>query len=314
MALSNNINLIDSLPKVRGRYTENADLSKITWFRVGGMAEVLYKPADIDDLSFFLSEKPADVPITVLGVGSNVLIREGGVPGVVIRLGRGFNNIYIEGETIDVGAGVLDRNVAMACANEGLSNMEFLCGVPGTIGGALRMNAGCYGSEIKDILEHAVAMDPSGKLHQLTSEECQFGYRTSGVPDDWIFISARFKGNVANSNEIHQKINELLETREKTQPVKTRTGGSTFANPPGQKAWELIDQAKCRGMELGGAKVSELHCNFLINTGEATATDLEDLAETVRYRVKQTSGVELHWEIKRIGEYLAKVEKKAQVI
>lgn len=289
------------LPAVRGRYSTQTALASITWFRVGGPAEVIFKPASIQDLSLFLKEKPADLPIQVIGVGSNLLVRDGGVKGVVIRLGKGFTNSMVDGECIEVGAGMLDRNVALIARDEGIGGLEFLCGIPGTIGGALRMNAGCYNSEVKDILEYAVVMDAKGNLTRLSAQECGLSYRHSSIPEDWIFISAGFKGYKSSPAEIDEKMQRMLTQREQTQPVHTRTGGSTFANPEGHKAWELIDKAGCRGLKIGGAQVSELHCNFLMNVGDATAHDLETLGESVRERVKAQSGVELRWEIQRIG-------------
>lgn len=294
--------LINKLPNVRGRYTENGSLSKTTWFRVGGPAEVVFKPADVEDLRLFMKEKPKDVPVQVIGVGSNLLVRDGGVKGVVIRLGKGFSSIYVDGNTIEVGAAVHDRNVAITSQEEGIGGLEFFCGIPGTVGGALRMNAGCYGTEVKDVLRSAKAMDSQGNIHVLTPEECGFSYRKSSVPKDWIFLSASFEGHASTSEAVGKKIDEMLSQRESSQPVKSRTGGSTFANPDGHKAWELIDKAGCRGLTVGGAQMSEMHCNFMINTGTATATDLEQLGETVRSRVKETSGVDLRWEIQRIGE------------
>lgn len=296
--------LVNQLPVVRGRYTENASLAALTWFRVGGPAEVMFKPADLEDLRLFLREKPQGVPVHTMGVGSNLLVRDGGVPGVMIRLGKGFNNTAIEGDEVDVGAAVLDRNVALTCSAQGLGGLEFLAGIPGTIGGALRMNAGCYGAEIKDILVSALAVDGKGQLHRLSAEQCGFSYRHSCVPEDWIFIHARLKGYKSSAQEIQGRIEKLLSEREESQPLKTRTGGSTFANPLGAKAWELIDQAGCRGLKRGGAQVSQKHCNFFINTGDATAEDLENLGEEVRFRVKGASGIELRWEIQRIGAQL----------
>lgn len=293
--------IIARLPVIRGRYSEKTSLGSITWFRVGGPADVVFKPASLQDLSLFLKEKPADIALQVIGVGSNLLVRDGGVQGVVLRLGKGFNNIIVDDLTIEVGAGMLDRNVAMTARDEGIGGLEFLCGIPGTIGGALRMNAGCYGTEIKDVLEYAIAMDPKGNLHRLTAEECGFSYRHCSVPQDWIFVGACFKGTKSSFAEVDQKMQKMLQQREETQPVHTRTGGSTFANPDGHKAWELIDQAGCRGLQIGGAQVSELHCNFLMNVGDATAQDLEVLGETVRERVKIKSGIDLRWEIQRIG-------------
>lgn len=296
--------LIDRLPKVEGRYTPDAPLKNITWFQVGGPAEVVFKPASTEDLSFFLKNKPKDVAVNVIGVGSNLLARDGGVEGVTIRLGKGFNSIHIDPETclIDVGAGFLDRNLALMAKENGIGNLEFLCGIPGTIGGALRMNAGAYGMEIKDILQFAIALKPDGTAIKLTPQDMGFSYRHCSIPDDWIFIGAQFRGVKGDSQEIGRTITKLLADRDNSQPVKTRTGGSTFANPEGAKAWELIDKAGCRGLKAGGAQVSEMHCNFLINTGTATADDLETLGETVREKVKRTSGVDLRWEIQRIGK------------
>ena len=298
--MDNMHNLLQKLPSVRGRYTERAELSKLTWFRVGGPAEILYKPEDLEDLSFFLKQKSKEIPIFTLGVGSNLLVRDGGIQGVVMRL-SGFNNIVVQGNEIEVGAGVLDRTLALVAQDESLQNLESLAGIPGTIGGALRMNAGCYGTEIKDILVSALAIDGQGKIHKLTAEDMGFSYRHCEIPHDWIFVGARFKAKSGSSKEITARIENLLAEREEAQPVKSRTGGSTFANPEGLKAWEIIDKAGCRGLKIGGAQVSEKHCNFLINTGDATAEDLEILGETVRRRVKETSGVDLRWEIVRIG-------------
>jgi UDP-N-acetylmuramate dehydrogenase len=301
-------NLIERLPKVRGSYNANVALGKYVWFNVGGPAEVIYKPADTDDLSFFLKEKPRDIPINIIGVGSNLLVRDGLVPGVVIRLGKGFNNIAFHGNEVDVGAAVLDRTLAMCSVDEGLEGIEFLAGIPGTIGGGLRMNAGCYGTEMKDVVSAVFALDPRGTLHHLTLEEMGFSYRHCGIPENWIFIGARLRLRNGKSSIILEKITKLLEEREFTQPVRSRTGGSTFANPDGMSAWELIDQAGCRGLCIGGAQVSEKHCNFLINTGDATAEEIETLAEEVQRRVFETSGVDLRWEIRRIGKSASEVE------
>jgi UDP-N-acetylmuramate dehydrogenase len=294
-------NLINKLPFVRGKYVVNSDLSKVTWFRVGGSAEVVFKPADVDDLCAFMQEKPNNIPVHIMGVGSNLLVRDGGIPGVVIRLGRGFTNLFIDGEYVDVGAGYLDRNLAFACSEEGLEGLEFFAGIPGTIGGALRMNAGCYESEVKDVLVYAIAVDGQGKIHQVNAADCEFSYRHCGLPEDWIFVSARFKVTQSVKEKVQKTISEMLEKRENTQPIRTRTGGSTFANPAGEKAWELIDRAGCRGLQIGGAQMSPMHCNFMVNTGEATARDLERLGEEVRSRVQKSSGIELRWEIQRVG-------------
>ena len=293
--------LIERLPAVRGRLTENAPLAGITWFRVGGPAEVMFRPADREDLISFLAGKPADVPVTVIGVGSNLLVRDGGVPGVVIRLGKGFAEIKTAGTTVTAGAGALDLNVALSARDAGVAGLEFLCGIPGTVGGALRMNGGAYGKEMKDVTVSAEAMDPQGRVHQLRLAELGFTYRHCGVAEDWIFLSAQLAGTSDVPAAIAARMQEIQTKREATQPIRTRTGGSTFANPPGKKAWELIDGAGCRGLSRGGAVVSEKHCNFLINTGNATAADLEGLGEEVRRRVHETFGVTLDWEIRRIG-------------
>jgi UDP-N-acetylmuramate dehydrogenase len=271
---------IDALPPLKGRLRRDSDLAKITWFRVGG---------------------PADVPVTVIGVGSNLLVRDGGVPGVVIRLGKEFANIAVDGNLLRAGAATPDLYVARAARDAGLTGMEFLCGVPGTIGGALRMNAGAYGGEVKGALRRAWALDFTGILHELSNSEMDFSYRHCGVPEDWIFTEAEFEGRPGDKAEIATRMEEIGESRMDSQPVRSRTGGSTFANPEGGKAWQLIDAAGCRGLRMGGAMVSEQHCNFLINTGDASAADIEGLGEEVRRRVRETSGVELRWEIRRIG-------------
>ena len=305
MAAMQERSLIARLPAVRGRLSEQAPLNGITWFRVGGPAEVMFRPADRDDLLAFLAAKPADVPVTVLGVGSNVLIRDGGLPGVVIRLGRGFANIEaVEGDIL-CGAGALDLNVATSAKLFGIAGLEFLSGVPGTIGGALRMNAGAYGKEIKDILVWAEAADAEGKAHRLSLSDMGFQYRHSALPEDWIALAARLRGEPGDQPLIDARIREIQAQRAESQPLRTRTGGSTFKNPEGHKAWQLIDAAGCRGLKVGGAMVSEKHCNFLINTGDASAADLETLGEEVRRRVKDSSGIELEWEIRRLGLPLA---------
>jgi UDP-N-acetylmuramate dehydrogenase len=293
--------LIDRLPPVRGRLSEQVPLAPITWFRVGGAAEVMFRPADIDDLAAFLAAKPADVTVTMIGVASNLLVRDGGVEGVVIRLGRGFVEVRVEGSLVEAGAGALDLNVALACREAGVAGLEFLSGIPGTVGGALRMNAGAYGREIKDVLREAVALDGSGGRHVLPADALGLSYRHCSVPEDWLFVQARLTGQPGESGAIAQRMAEIQAAREAAQPVRARTGGSTFANPPGDKAWALVDRAGCRGLKRGGAMVSEKHANFLINTGTATAADLEALGEEVRRRVHETSGVMLEWEIRRIG-------------
>jgi len=293
--------LIDRLPQVRGRLTANAPLANVTWFRVGGPAEVMFKPADADDLSTFLAGCPADVPVTVIGVASNLLVRDGGVPGLVIRLGRAFVGITVNGSEITAGAAALDLNVANAARDVSLAGLEFLSGIPGTIGGALRMNGGAYGRELSNVVVSATAIDRAGKRHNLSREDLGLSYRHSDVPEDWIFTSAVLRGHPGDHTEISHCMHEIATSRAESQPVRARTGGSTFANPPGEKDWALIDRAGCRGLMIGGAQVSEKHCNFLLNLGVATADDLESLGEEVRRRVHETSGIELRWEIRRIG-------------
>jgi UDP-N-acetylmuramate dehydrogenase len=291
----------DTLPSVRGTYAENAPLKDLVWFRAGGNAEILFRPADADDLANFLTAKKSDTRVSVIGVGSNLLVRDGGIPGVVVRLPGAFGKMSVEGTRIRVGTAALDAAVARQAAEAGIGGLEFLRGIPGTVGGALRMNAGCYGREIKDIFVEATAIDGKGTKHVLNAADMNFVYRKAGLPEDFIFVEAVFEGERGDPVEIKARMNALVEQRESTQPVKSRTGGSTFKNPPGYKSWQLIDEAGCRGLILGQAQVSEKHCNFLINTGDATAADIEGLGEEVRARVKAKSGVELEWEIKRVG-------------
>ena len=298
--------LIERLPKVRGRLSENAPLAGITWFRVGGPAEVMFRPADRDDLAQFIAGLPAGVPVTVIGVGSNLLVRDGGVAGVVIRLGKGFAGIEARDGHLHAGAGALDINVARTAAEAGFAGLEFLSGIPGTMGGALRMNAGAYGRELVDVVIAAEALDARGALHRLDKQALGLSYRHSGVPEDWIFLGADLKTKAGDPAAIHARLSEIQSAREASQPIRSRTGGSTFANPTGHKAWELIDRAGCRGLRLGGAMVSQMHTNFLINTGNATAAEIETLGETVRRRVRETSGIELIWEMRRIGREAAR--------
>jgi UDP-N-acetylmuramate dehydrogenase len=294
--------LIGNLPKPRGRLEPNVPLADLTWFRVGGPAEVLFTPADESDLADFLRETPREIPVTVIGVGSNLLVRDGGVPGVVIRLGRGFADLAVEESSrIRTGAAVLDVRVARFALDHGIGALTFLRGIPGTIGGALRMNGGAYGRETKDVLVEARAVDREGTVHVLSNADMRFTYRHCGAPESLIFTAALLQGEPADTARIAREMDEITERRETTQPIKSRTGGSTFKNPPGHKAWQLIDAAGMRGFSIGAAKVSELHCNFLINEGGARAADIEALGETVRRRVRETSGVDLDWEIKRIG-------------
>lgn len=298
--------LRETLPVVRGTYSENAPLKDLVWFRAGGTAEILFRPADAEDLAQFLAAKPENLPVTIIGVGSNLLVRDGGIRGVVIRLPAAFGRIVIEKTRIRAGAAALDAAVARAAADAGLAGLEFLRGVPGTIGGALRMNAGCYGSEIRDIFVEATAVDGNGRVATLTPEAMAFRYRKSGAGEDLVFVDAVFEGRPDQPEAIRTRMNALVDAREASQPVKSRTGGSTFKNPDpessgGRKAWQLIDEAGCRGLMRGAAQVSEKHCNFLINTGEASAADIEGLGEEVRARVKAKFGVDLEWEIKRVG-------------
>jgi UDP-N-acetylmuramate dehydrogenase len=291
-----------AMPELRGRLAANQRLSELTWFRVGGPAQVFFTPADEDDLAYFLAHLPAELPVTVVGVGSNLIVRDGGLPGVVIRLApRGFGEVSAQGEVVSAGAAALDKRVAETAAAAGLSGLEFFFGIPGSIGGALRMNAGANGAETKDILIEASGVGRDGKKHVFSNAEMKFVYRNSGVDPSIIFTSARFRGKPAEPEVIRARMNEVQAHREAAQPIREKTGGSTFKNPPDNSAWKLIDAAGCRGLRVGGAQVSEMHCNFLINTGEATASDIETLGETVRTRVKENSGIELHWEIKRIG-------------
>jgi UDP-N-acetylmuramate dehydrogenase len=289
------------MPKLRGRLLANQSLKELTWFRVGGPAQLLFMPEDESDLSYFLSHLPADVAVTVIGLGSNLIVRDGGVPGAVIRLGRGFGEIAIEGNAVRAGAAVPDVKIARAAQEAGIAGLSFLRGIPGGVGGALRMNGGAYGRETKDALAEARAIDRQGRVHVLSNADMHYAYRHCGAPDDYIFTQALFAGEHGDPAAIAAEMDKITESREATQPVKSRTGGSTFKNPPGQKAWQLIDAAGCRGLCLGDAQVSEMHCNFLINLGNASAADIETLGETVRRRVKQKSGVDLDWEIKRVG-------------
>jgi UDP-N-acetylmuramate dehydrogenase len=288
-------------PKVRGTYTEKAPLKDLVWFRAGGAADILFRPADVDDLCTFMAERPADLPVSVIGVGSNLLIRDGGIPGVVIRLPSAFGRIESVGKTrLKAGAAALDAGVARAAADAGIEGLEFLRGIPGTIGGALAMNAGCYGRELKDIFVEAHAVDSRGRLLTLSASDMGFTYRHS-VPEGVVYVDVVLEGTPGVPEIIRERMNALVEQRESTQPVKSKTGGSTFTNPPGKKAWQLIDEAGCRGLMRGAAQVSEKHCNFLINTGNATAADIEGLGEEVRARVRAKSGIQLEWEIKRVG-------------
>ena len=296
------LDLKAAMPQLRGRLLANQSLAELTWFRVGGPAQVLFTPTDEDDLAYVLAHLPKELPVTVVGVGSNLIVRDGGLPGVVIRLAaRGFGEASAQGDIVSAGAAALDKRVSEVAAAANLAGLEFFFGIPGTIGGALRMNAGANGSETKDVLIEARGVGRDGRKRVFSNAEMKFVYRNSGVDPSIIFTSARFRGKPAASEAIRVRMNEVQAHREAAQPIREKTGGSTFKNPPDHSAWKLIDAAGCRGLRVGGAQVSEMHCNFLINTGEATANDIETLGETVRARVKENSGIELHWEIKRIG-------------
>jgi UDP-N-acetylmuramate dehydrogenase len=290
-------------PDLRGRLTANEPLAPLTWFRVGGPAQFFLSPADEADLAYFLSRLPRDIPITVVGLGSNLIIRDGGVPGVVIRLGaKGFGEIEVEpGERLRVGAAVPDVKAARAAADAGIDGLAFYRGIPGGIGGALRMNAGAHGGETKDTLIEARGVDRSGAIRVFSNAEMGFSYRHSAAPEDVIFTQALFQGRKGDPSAILAEMERITQAREASQPIREKTGGSTFQNPPGHKAWALIDAAGCRGLTLGDAQVSEMHCNFLVNRGKATAAEVEALGEEVRRRVQASSGILLQWEIKRIG-------------
>jgi UDP-N-acetylmuramate dehydrogenase len=291
-----------AMPELRGRLLANQSLADLTWFRVGGPAQVLFTPSDEDDLAYFLAQLPRELPVYVIGVGSNLIVRDGGMPGIVIRLGpRGFGDSSADGDTVSAGAAALDKRVAATAVAADISGLEFFFGIPGTIGGALRMNAGANGAETRDVLIDAVGIGRDGTKHTFANADMKFTYRANGVDASIIFTSARFRGSPAAADAIRARMNEVQNHRESAQPIREKTGGSTFKNPPGHSAWKLIDAAGCRGLRIGGAQVSEMHCNFLINTGGASGHDIETLGETVRARVRETSGVELHWEIKRVG-------------
>ncbi|RTL67590.1 MAG: UDP-N-acetylmuramate dehydrogenase [Hyphomicrobiales bacterium] len=293
------------MPDLRGRLASGATLSEITWFRVGGPAQVLFTPADEADLAYFLARLPADISVFTIGLGSNLLVRDGGVSGVVIRLGRGFSKIEVEpGHRIRAGTAVPDVKLARAASDAGIAGLAFYRGIPGSVGGALRMNAGAHGSETKDVLVEARGVDRQGNISVLSLADMHFTYRHCGVPMDVVFTEALYQGKPGDPAEIARQMDEVAQYREANQPIKERTGGSTFKNPPGNSAWKLVDAAGCRGYRVGGAKVSEMHCNFLINDQGASAEDIERLGETVRARVKAQSGVRLDWEIIRLGEPL----------
>ena len=289
------------MPDLRGRLAANQPLGPFTWFRVGGPAQVYFAPEDEADLAYFLRHLPADVPLTVIGVGSNLIVRDGGIAGVVIRLGRGFNDIATDEDTVKAGAAALDKRVAEAAAAAGIGGLEFYFGIPGTIGGAIRMNAGANGGETKDVLVEATGVTRAGAVVTLNNAAMDFRYRGSGADPSIIFTSALYPGTITGAESIRARMAEVQKHREDTQPIREKTGGSTFKNPEGHSAWKLIDAAGLRGYKVGDAQVSEMHCNFLINTGNASAADIEALGEAIRERVKEHSGIDLEWEIKRIG-------------
>ncbi len=304
MTAGTRTSLIGRLPPLRGALHTAAPLRRVAWFRVGGPAEVLFAPADRDDLGVLLSGRPPGVPVTVLGLCSNVLIRDGGIDGVVVRLGRSFARIAVDGTRVHCGAAAADATVARAAAAAGIGGLEFLCGVPGSIGGAIRMNAGAYGCEIGEVVETVEAVDPKGVVHRLAGDDIDFGYRRSSLPANWICTAATLRGTPVEASAVRARMAAIAARREATQPIRARTGGSTFTNPPGRKAWQLIDSAGCRGLRRGGAAVSLKHSNFLVNIDGATAGDLECLGETVRRRVFETAGVRLEWEIRRLGRHV----------
>jgi UDP-N-acetylmuramate dehydrogenase len=290
-----------NLPEVRGRINYNAPLGHLTWFGVGGPAEAMFRSADRDDLVNFVTKCPKEIPITVIGVASNLIIRDGGIPGVVIRLGRDYADVRVNGNMVTAGAAALDMNVALTASRAGVAGLEFLSGIPGTIGGALRMNAGSYGREIKEVLVNAEVLFRDGTVKTLTPSEMGMSYRHNSLPDDVIFLGCTLQGEPGETAAIEARINDIKTRRAETQPIRSKTGGSTFANPEGHKAWQLIDAAGCRGLRIGGAQMSEMHANFMLNTGGATAADLERLGEKVREKVYAQSQIMLRWEIKRIG-------------
>jgi len=314
MSLSE-LDLGKNLPEVRGRYSFDAALGEKGWFRCGGNAEVIFKPKDLEDLQFFLQACPKDISVHVFGAMSNAIIRDGGVKGVTIRLGREFSKIKADGLEIEAGALALDSNIAIVAAEAGVKGLEFFSGIPGSVGGALRMNAGCYGVETKDVLRECRAVDRGGNIHTLTPDQMKMSYRHTDVPTDYIFIDARFVGTQGDAVQIKSDIAQIKKKREGSQPIREKTGGSTFANPSLEdlksaglaedtKVWQLIDKVGGRGLMVGGAQMSEKHCNFMINTGSATARDLENLGDEIRQRVLDEFGITLRWEIKRVGEFL----------
>ena len=297
-------------PTLRGRLLPNQSLADLTWFRVGGPAQVLFSPTDEDDLAALLAALEPSVPVTVIGLGSNLIVRDGGIPGVTIRLGgKPFGSVAVDGDTIRAGTAIPDMRLAKAAAEAGLDGLAFYRGIPGSVGGALRMNAGAHGGETTDVLIEVRGVDRSGALRTFSHAQMGFSYRHCAAPEDVIFTSALYRGRPGDREKIEAEMERVTAAREAAQPIRERTGGSTFKNPDGGKAWQLIDTAGCRGLSVGGAQVSQMHCNFLINRGGATAADIEGLGEEVRRRVRENSGYELHWEIKRIGVAAADVSR-----
>ncbi|PWL26981.1 MAG: UDP-N-acetylenolpyruvoylglucosamine reductase [Altererythrobacter sp. XM-24bin4] len=294
--------MADTLPKVRGNLTPNAPLAKLVWFKTGGNADWLFEPADIDDLRDFLSALDRAMPVMALGLGSNMIVRDGGVEGVVVRLGKAFSGVKVlDDDQLECGGGASGILVSSTARDAGIARLEFLRGIPGTVGGFVRMNGGAYGREVADILIDCEVMFPCGKLSRVPVEELAYSYRHSELASGSIVVSARFQGTPGDPATIGAEMERIAKAREESQPLRTKTGGSTFKNPDGHKAWELVDAAGCRGLTMGGAQVSEKHTNFLINTGDATSGDIEALGEEVRRRVRENSGFELQWEIQRVG-------------
>ena len=294
--------LVDILPKVRGKYQKDVPLSKHTWFGVGGPAEVMFHPQDAEDLSHFIRTKPYNLPICIIGGGSNILVRDGGIPGVVIKLDSpSFRKISIKDNLITCGAGVKNAELKKVLLDNQLGGLEFLCSIPGVIGGSVKTNAGCFGQEVKDVIETATIINGAGEIKEIGVSDLLLSYRSSYFPDDWIILSLTLKSTPSDSDTIRKKLDEQKNYRSKNQPHNTKTAGSTFKNPEGLKAWELIQKSGCKDLSVGGAKVSEIHSNFLINTGNATAKDIETLGETIIQRVKQKTSKTLEWEIKRLG-------------
>lgn len=313
--LSKLVKIADRMKMSEQRFTQNAPLGAESWFGCGGTADILFQPADLDDLSLFLKDTPAELPVTILGGLANTIVRDGGIRGCVIRLGKPFAEIEIRGTRIVAGAGALNGTVAAAAAKAGIGGLEFLSGIPGTVGGALRMNAGAYGREVKDALVAAFGLDRTGRSEALMLDEMHMSYRHCGAPEGIIFTAAAFEGQREDKDIVRARLKEIKERRRDTQPIAEKTGGSTFANPTAEeltaaglpedtRAWQLVERVGGRGLKIGGAMMSEKHCNFMINTGTATAADLEDLGDELISRVKNLLGVTLHWEIRRIGERL----------